>query len=373
MPKQILIVDDDRELSRMLRATIELFDRTFKIVEVPSAEEAMLESRRNAFDLVIADIRLPGMDGLEMMRRIRKIHPETQAIIITGASPATEAEAKNLNVVAYFSKPLNTNDFIAAVQRALGIESRSAPNAQAVLAYSPSLGDRLSALRRDLGCLAVYLADLDAHIVARAGDVSAFDIEAMVRTIEVTFSASLKICGMLGGLVPQNLHFFDGDEYDIYVLNVGQVYMLVMLFSGDIGARQMGQVARYGRLAADDMLNVLADTIALETARSQTQPAMGAPPTIEIVSPELPEPIVLTPSSGLQFEPAPALEPEPAQVLDIKFETLDTAANDLAGADVDSFWDSALAETADGENTRGNEISFEQALKLGLVPKEEQK
>jgi ActR/RegA family two-component response regulator len=375
MVKQILIVDDDRELSRMLRATIELFDRSFKIVEVPSAEEAMLESRRNAFDLVIADIRLPGMDGLEMIRRIRKIHPATQAMIITGGgSPATESEAKNLNIVAYFSKPLNTNDFIGAVQRALGIESKPAPNAQAVMTYSPSLADRLSALRRDLGCLAVYLADLDAQIVARAGDVSAFDIEAMVRTIEVTFSASLKVCGMLGGLVPQNLHFFDGDEYDAYVLNVGQFYMLVMLFPGDIGARQMGQVARYGRLAADDMLNVLADSGALESARlREAQPDMGAPPTMEIVSPELPEPIVLTPASDLQFEPAPAAEPEPAQVLDIKFETLDSAAGDLAGADVDSFWEGALAETEGAENSRGNEISFEQALKLGLVPKEDQK
>src|SRR5574342_121011 len=107
MVKQILIVDDDRELSRMLRATLELFDRSYKIIEVPSAEEAMLEARRYAFDLVIADIRLPGMDGVEMLRRIRRFHPDTQIIIITGGvPPATEAEARNLHIVAYFSKPL---------------------------------------------------------------------------------------------------------------------------------------------------------------------------------------------------------------------------------------------------------------------------
>src|SRR5574341_292934 len=311
MVKQILIVDDDRELSRMLRATLALFDRLYKVVEVPSAEEAMLESRRYAFDLVIADIRLPGMDGVEMLRRIRKLHPSTQIIIITGGVPhETEAEARSLSIIAYFSKPLNTDEFIFAVQKALGVEHRPAPRSQDVLSYSPSLADRLSALRRDLGCLAVYLTDLDGRVVARAGDVSAFDLAGMMSHIVVAFSASLKVCSLIGGVVSQNLHFFDGDEYDVYVLNVGRAYILVMLYSGEIGARQMGQVARYGRLAADDMLNALADT-ALSRATAP-QPTVVIPPKIEITSPELPEPIFLTPDVELlEAAPPPTPESEP--------------------------------------------------------------
>jgi len=367
MPPQILIVDDDRELSRMLRATLELFDRTYKIVEVPSAEEAMLEARRSVFDLVIADIRLPGMDGVEMLRRIRKLHPKIQAIIITaGVPPETEAEAQNLSIVAYFSKPLNTDEFIAAVQRALGVTHRHAPKAQQVLAYSPSLADRLSALRRDLGCLAVFLSDLDGRVVARAGDVSAFDVEGMLRHLEVAFSASMKVCSMLGGLVMQNLHFFDGDDYDLYVLNVGQSFMLLMLYSGDIGARQMGQVSRYGRQCADDMLNALADIMSAPAPAMEAGPAV--PQAIEVTSPELPEPIVF----ASVHVPEPAPEPEPAQpAIDIRSEVLDAAAGSLAQADLDSFWDEALTQT-ENEGTKGNALSFEQALKLGLVPKEDQ-
>ena len=370
MPKQILIVDDDRELSRMLRATLELFDRAYKIVEVPSAEEAMLEARRTAFDLVIADIRLPGMDGLEMIRRVRRFQPSTQAIIISGGvSAATEAEARKIGVTAIFSKPLNTDNFIAAVQKALGAESRLAPKAQEILAYSPSLADRLSALRRDLGCLAVYLADLDSQVVARAGDVSAFDIVAMLRHIEVAFIASLKVCSLLGGLVSQNMHFFDGDEYDVYVLNVGQTYMLVMLYSGEIGARQMGQVARYGRQAADDMLNVLAEAAVLAT--QTLEPAWhAAMQTVELVSPELSEPIILTPASDI--EAAPKLETEPTELLDIKFDVLDSTAGALGEADLDSFWDEALSSSEESVSA-GNALSFEQALKLGLVSKEDKK
>ncbi len=372
MATQILIVDDDRELSRMLRATLELFDHSYKVVEVPSAEEAMLEVRRNAFDLVIADVRLPGMDGLEMVRRIRRLHPTTQAIIITGAvTTSLETEAKTLNLTAYFSKPLNTDALIVAVQRALGVQNRPAPNAQQVMSYSPSLGDRLSALRRDLGCLAVYLGDRNAQIVARAGDVSAFDAEGMLRHIEVAFSASLKVCSMLGGVVPLNLHFFDGDEYDVYVLNVGQQYMLVMLYGGEVGARQMGHVSRYGRLAADDMLNVLADSVMEPPAQPEPVAITPPPPSIEIVSPELPEPIVLTPAANLAPIPAPELEPA-QPTLQIRTEELDSAANALAQTDLDSFWDEALTKAESPASTSGNALTFDQALKLGLVPKKEE-
>lgn len=382
MPKQILIVDDDRELSRMLHATLELFDRTFKIMEVPSAEEALLETRRTAFDLLICDVRLPGLDGLEMLRRMRKQHPETQAIVVTGRSTQVRPEeVAGLDLVAVFAKPINTEALIGAVQKVLGSESRPAPRAQQVLAYAPSLADRLSALRRDLGCLAVYLGDLQGNVVARAGDVSAFDVDELLQHIEVAFSASLKVSGLLGGLVSQNLHFFDGDDYDVYVLNVGQSYMLVMLYPGDIGSRQMGQVARYGRQAADDMLNALADSLPPEAGGSPFAQAEPLPktkplapivvPTFEITSPDLPEPIVLTPASDLVLEPQPEPEPEPIQVLDINFDTLGTAAPALASADLDSFWDDAFSQNANPNSSKGNEISFEDALKLGLVSNED--
>jgi CheY-like chemotaxis protein len=374
MPRQILIVDDDRDLSRMLRATLELFDRTYKIVEVPSGEEAMLEVHRNNIDLVVVDIRLPGMNGIQLIRRLRRLHPTLKAVVVSGGdSSADEASARALGIEAYFSKPLNTDHFIAAVQNALGEQARPAPKQQDVIDYAPSLADRLSALRRDLGCLAVYLGNTNAQIVARAGDVSAFDIEGLIRHIEVAFSASLKVCYMLGGMVPQNMHFFDGDEYDVYVLNVGQQYMLVMLYPGKIGARQLGQVSRYGRQAADDMLNTLGDQAVPPppepTIAAQVNPMVL--PTYEISSPDLPEPIVLEPASDLILDPEPI--PEPVEVLNIQTENLDAASSIFNQAELDSFWDATPSEPVAAPASGGNALSFEQALKLGLVPKEDKK
>jgi CheY-like chemotaxis protein len=373
MASKILLVDDDREITRFLRATLEMVDRSFQFTETPSAEEAMLAVGRTAFDLIILDIVLPGMDGLEFARRILKQRPDSKIILLTGKPlPQIENEIRNLKIVAYFPKPVKPDDIITAASIALGIKpaaAKPAPSSASSKEVSQShhsVSDRLSALRRDLGCLAVYLGDLDAHIVARAGDVSAFAVQELFSHVMVAFTASLKVCGFLGGFVPLNMHFFDGDDFDVYMINVGQSYSLIILFSGESGARAMGHVLRYGRQCADDLLNDLADTSLVAVAASA--PAMVMP-TLEKV------PIV---AGGETIEvelpvasssPPPLYAPEPAEVLDIKSEELDAASKALSTNDLDSFWDEATTE-GEGGSARANALSFEQATKLGLVPKE---
>jgi len=349
MAVRILIVEDDREISYMLRAAVRLLDSNFEVVDMPSAEEAMLEAQRGGFDLVIADVRLPGINGLEMMRRLRRSRPEAQVIVITGTStPDIGAQARALNAVALFEKPINMDELIAAVLQALGQAQRGRSGAAVPLPMMPNLAERLGDLRRDLGCLAVYLGDLDGHVVARAGDVASFDIDQLLSHAEVAFSASLQASRLLGGLVSQNIFFFDGDEYDVYLVNVGQTYMLVMLFSGDIGARQMGQVLRYGRQCADDMLNAIADLLYSQSA-GDAGPASQPAQT----------PAAAPAPAG---KPAPAPEPLPA----LHDEKLDAAARELDQQDLDAFWTDAATQVKAVESS-GNALSFEQARKLGLV------
>jgi CheY-like chemotaxis protein len=85
MPKyRVLIVDDQSEVRRLLRAGLVTLGPDIQVVDVPSGEEAILVISRQPFDLLIADVRLPGISGLELKTRARMHNPNLKLILITG-------------------------------------------------------------------------------------------------------------------------------------------------------------------------------------------------------------------------------------------------------------------------------------------------
>ena len=117
--KQILVVDDHFEMLELLRSMLEVSGHEFEVLAVPSAEEGMLELLRTNFDLVITDVRLPGMSGFDFVRRIRRRHSDMPVIMITAySSPQGQTEANELGVYRYFRKPLDTDGMLTAVRTA---------------------------------------------------------------------------------------------------------------------------------------------------------------------------------------------------------------------------------------------------------------
>jgi YesN/AraC family two-component response regulator len=77
--------------------------------------------RSNAYDLMIADLKMPGMDGLTLIRQAKRINSEMPVIIITGFSTESSAiEAVNLGVAGYLTKPFRVPQVLAAAAKALG-------------------------------------------------------------------------------------------------------------------------------------------------------------------------------------------------------------------------------------------------------------
>ncbi len=77
-PPRILLVDDQRQVSRVLRSALEVSSKDYIINDVSSAEEALLEISRGPLDLLVTDLRLPGMTGLELVERVLDINPQSQ-------------------------------------------------------------------------------------------------------------------------------------------------------------------------------------------------------------------------------------------------------------------------------------------------------
>ena len=80
----ILLVDDQRDIVRLLHSTLQTLGHKMDIVDAPSGEEALLEASRRKVDLLVTDYLLPGISGVELMRKIRMKSPEMKVIFISG-------------------------------------------------------------------------------------------------------------------------------------------------------------------------------------------------------------------------------------------------------------------------------------------------
>lgn len=373
--KRILLVDDQREVTRFLRSALETLNREDIIVEVPSGEEALLEIGRGGADLLVIDVRLPGISGLDVVRRLRRANARAPVIVISGVADARlEAEAQNLGVLAFLRKPLNVNVFLPLAQRVLeaptgALEAPPPENDQ------PAISERLSILRRDLGADAVFLVDMQATIAVRAGDITDIDLDPLMAEVVTAMIASLNISRMVGGLIPTNIHFFDGDEYDVYAVNVGQYYSIVIVFDGERGTGQMGPVMRYGRQCADDLLNSLVmlgvktEATAAFTPRAtgMLRPATTPLPPLSTTPAEAAPAAVPALARAVPTEPAPPPVVE-KPLTEAELQALEQALAGLKSQDANAFWES-LEEEVEAEPVRADALSFEEAAKLGLVEK----
>ena len=120
MQKRILIVDDETRVAFFLKEGLQGLSADYQVLTTASAEIALEEIEKEAFDLAVIDFRLPGLNGLELMARMRNLTPKTQTILITAySSPELEDAAYHLHARRYFAKPFRIQDLMSTVQQAL--------------------------------------------------------------------------------------------------------------------------------------------------------------------------------------------------------------------------------------------------------------
>ena len=116
---RVLVVDDEASIRDLLAKTLALAE--YEVDTASDASTALNRLRAAEYDLLIADLRMPGMDGLTLIRQVKKIRAELPVIIITGFSSETSAiEAVNLGVAGYLRKPFRVPEVLAAAAKALG-------------------------------------------------------------------------------------------------------------------------------------------------------------------------------------------------------------------------------------------------------------
>lgn len=116
---RVLVVDDEESIRDLLARTLALVE--YEVSTRPDAASALECLRAQPCDLLITDLKMPGMDGLELIREVRRMWPALPVLIITGySSEANAIAAINLGVNGYLTKPFRVPKVLSAAAKALG-------------------------------------------------------------------------------------------------------------------------------------------------------------------------------------------------------------------------------------------------------------
>ena len=113
----VLLVDDEVEFLETLVKRMK--KRNVNVFGVKSGEEALKFLEQNPLDVVVLDVRMPGMDGIETLREIKKRHPLVEVIMLTGhANMEVAVQGMELGAFDYLMKPMDIDELLYKVQDA---------------------------------------------------------------------------------------------------------------------------------------------------------------------------------------------------------------------------------------------------------------
>ena len=142
LPRRILIVDDDRAMREMLASLFK--ERGLWVEDAASADAALSRAAEQEFDVVLSDVRMPGLSGVELVGQLRRLRPATPVVLMTAFGSIDSAvDAMRSGAFDYLTKPFEPDAVILAVERALAHRALALENEQLRRAVdrSGSLGE----------------------------------------------------------------------------------------------------------------------------------------------------------------------------------------------------------------------------------------
>nr|WP_321466596.1 response regulator [uncultured Desulfobulbus sp.] len=117
MEAKVLLVDDEQDFLETLSSRLEM--RGLKVSAVTSGEQAIVEASEQDYDAIVVDLAMPGIDGLETLKRIKADNPNAEIIMLTGqASVQSGVEAMKLGAGDFLQKPVELSELLSKIGEA---------------------------------------------------------------------------------------------------------------------------------------------------------------------------------------------------------------------------------------------------------------
>ena len=365
---RILIVEDQSDVRNMLRSGLETLGPEFEVVATPSGEEAFLELTRHQFALLIADVRLAGMSGIDLKAKALSINPDIKVILITGVSdPIFRRHVADAGADAFFFKPIVMASLFKTVEELLELDKtdRQVENEEpspASLPSNPEIVERLASLQDALKAVSAILFHTNGNVIARVGaPLDAAIISDLVPMILQLLNTGNKITQLFGKQTPQDLYCISGNKFNFSMTHVNMDHSLLVVTITDPGVENLGTIGLSIHTAAQDL------SLLLTQVAQVPEPKIAGDETVlaeTITDNERQEPLPDTDLSKTPFDDQPQ---EALPDVDDIFHAQDR--EDLSPDDIDAFWDWPTVDgDSDSFDSTSDSLSYNEARELGITP-----
>ncbi len=249
--QRVLIVDDEQRTLMFMRESLVVAGLNAEFVCVSSAEDALQVLGQQPFDVVILDVRLFGMNGLQLLEHLREMYSDARVILVSAYQDANiEASARALGAYRFFRKPFAFEEFTGTVANALREASMDVKRSQR--AADPEGVDswpaqfirrQLTALMRDTGAQGVLLTNSSGAVIAGIGSTNGFD--------------ELKLVPVANGGPAFNFAYHQSKTHDVYSAEVGNGMRLSLVFDRNQPGSRIGLVLQYTRRTVQEISTAL--------------------------------------------------------------------------------------------------------------------
>jgi DNA-binding NtrC family response regulator len=119
MPKQIVVIDDEKIVCNMVQRI--LTQEGYEVETFTDSAEALARINNKKFDLVITDLKMENIDGMDILKEVNRLYPETKVIMLAAYAPREAAiEPMGERILDFCPKPVKIEDLKRSVQKALG-------------------------------------------------------------------------------------------------------------------------------------------------------------------------------------------------------------------------------------------------------------
>lgn len=253
---RILVVDDESPTRNFIVDGLSALGITDHAVGVASAEDALASAARQAPDLVISDIRMTGLNGLDLARYLHQNHPQTKVILITGYSTRDiEKAAAALGVDALLRKPFGLDALGDAVRAALNRTRPAADEHGLPPAKFEALTRQIDILKRDAGAQWTGLLDQDGQIVIHAGSTD--DFSELLN--QVTTRGWARVIAATAATLGSCFLYIEGQPHDIYLASVDRNYCLTFIYDRRWQNNRVGAVWLTAKHGVQELARVLSN------------------------------------------------------------------------------------------------------------------